>query len=682
MVILSPKASASDNNDVPYGKTFYTDYPAAQSDPLGASQHFHIFANKAVLNAHTDGNVATGDLTGEANFGTNIHQGLVTKDVSYIQNITSISSSSFVQPSGTRSNKAVFGNSVSLWLKDQNNVSGVFVGSQSNKMGHLDPSEVFQDKVGQNQYIDFASEFAKDSQQSITWSEQKDSTGIVKNFTDMNNRFIDVSNASTGSTYSITLTKTNDEGAPLSGAVFDLYYENDTVPTQTGLTTDASGKINITNLDKTGTYYFVETKAPQGYKLDTSKQKVTVTSANGNTQGTIYYTLSAAELEQGTPIKIKGLSKNGPSLIINVDLTNASTLDVHSKIVPVIDGTERNNQETEDFSDAKLLFNFYNADNKSITIDAPFQGTILAPNSNVTANQNVDGSIIANQVNVSAETHRWDFQSSNDNSGTPAAITVINHKEDTETTNVSVTKKWDDNNNQDGIRPDSITVQLYANDEKSGTPVELSATNNWSYNWQDLPKQSNGQDIKYSVQEVGQTEGYNASYTDNGSQNIVITNHHSAEVIKISGTKTWDDQNNAQGLRPEYIVVHLLANGKEVKSQKVTAKTNWQYTFTDLPKFANGKKITYTITEDKVSHYQSEVNGYNLTNHLDPTPVTPVKPDKPVKPASNHKSDKKSTKHAELPKTMVQNIMWTSVFAVIAITVFGVTVTIKKRNKR
>lgn len=53
--ILSPKASASDNNDVPYGKTFYTDYPAAQSDPLGASQHFHIFANKAVLNAHTDG---------------------------------------------------------------------------------------------------------------------------------------------------------------------------------------------------------------------------------------------------------------------------------------------------------------------------------------------------------------------------------------------------------------------------------------------------------------------------------------------------------------------------------------------------------------------------------------------------------------------------------------------------
>ena len=34
-------------------------------------------------------------------------------------------------------------------------------------------------------------------------------------------------------------------------------------------------------------------------------------------------------------------------------------------------------------------------------------------------------------------------------------------------TSVTVTKKWDDENDKDGIRPKSIRVQLYANDQKS-----------------------------------------------------------------------------------------------------------------------------------------------------------------------------------------------------------------------
>ncbi len=47
-----------------------------------------------------------------------------------------------------------------------------------------------------------------------------------------------------------------------------------------------------------------------------------------------------------------------------------------------------------------------------------------------------------------------------------------------EETSVSVRKVWDDNSNQDGIRPASVTVQLYADGKANGAPVDLNAANN------------------------------------------------------------------------------------------------------------------------------------------------------------------------------------------------------------
>ncbi|MFR5149640.1 MAG: Cna B-type domain-containing protein [Ruminococcus sp.] len=40
-----------------------------------------------------------------------------------------------------------------------------------------------------------------------------------------------------------------------------------------------------------------------------------------------------------------------------------------------------------------------------------------------------------------------------------------------EETSVSVRKVWDDSSNQDGIRPASVTVQLYADGKANGAPV-------------------------------------------------------------------------------------------------------------------------------------------------------------------------------------------------------------------
>ncbi|HCC00011.1 MAG TPA: hypothetical protein DEP42_02125, partial [Ruminococcaceae bacterium] len=45
------------------------------------------------------------------------------------------------------------------------------------------------------------------------------------------------------------------------------------------------------------------------------------------------------------------------------------------------------------------------------------------------------------------------------------------------TTNMSVKKVWDDYNNRDGTRPDSVQMQLYADDKASGDPVTLNEAN-------------------------------------------------------------------------------------------------------------------------------------------------------------------------------------------------------------
>ena len=93
-----------------------------------------------------------------------------------------------------------------------------------------------------------------------------------------------------------------------------------------------------------------------------------------------------------------------------------------------------------------------------------------------------------------------------------------------------------------------------------------------------------------------------------------ITNTHTPEKTKVSGIKTWNDNDNQDGLRPESIVVNLYANGTIVGTQVVDADDNWEYSFIDLPKYSEGNVIQYTIQEVVVEGYSTEINGYDITN--------------------------------------------------------------------
>ncbi|MZY32823.1 Cna B-type domain-containing protein, partial [Enterococcus faecalis] len=74
----------------------------------------------------------------------------------------------------------------------------------------------------------------------------------------------------------------------------------------------------------------------------------------------------------------------------------------------------------------------------------------------------------------------------------------ITNTHNPETTEVSGQKTWNDNEDQDGKRPKSITVNLLANG-KQVQSKEVSETDGWKYEFTNLPKYENGQEITYTV---------------------------------------------------------------------------------------------------------------------------------------------------------------------------------------
>ena len=226
---------------------------------------------------------------------------------------------------------------------------------------------------------------------------------------------------------------------------------------------------------------------------------------------------------------------------------------------------------------------------------------------------------------------------------------TITNSHDPEKINISGTKVWNDNNDQDGKRPTKITVQVLKG-EQVVAEVEVSAETDWKFEFKDLPKYEKGKEITYKLKEVS-VEHYTTEVTGKDGK-YTITNTHTPAKINVKGQKIWDDANNKDGIRPDSIVVKLLANGVETgKTATASAASGWTYEFTDLDRYQDGgKEIVYTIKEAYVPKgYTSEVIGTNIVNHhkpKDPEPNKPQdpEPNKPKDPEPNKPQDPEPNK--------------------------------------
>ena len=190
--------------------------------------------------------------------------------------------------------------------------------------------------------------------------------------------------------------------------------------------------------------------------------------------------------------------------------------------------------------------------------------------------------------------------------------TIIN-THDTGETEVTVNKEWVDNNDQDGLRPDSITVELLADGEVIDEEV-LNDSNNWTHTFTGLPTKSEGKDIVYTVREKDVPEGYEESQKTNGTNDFTIINTHETDTTQVTVNKEWIDGNDDDGLRPDSVTVELLANGEPIQEIVLNDANNWTHTFTNLPTKADGVDIVYTVREKNVPTGYTESQRTNGTN--------------------------------------------------------------------
>lgn len=195
-----------------------------------------------------------------------------------------------------------------------------------------------------------------------------------------------------------------------------------------------------------------------------------------------------------------------------------------------------------------------------------------------------------------------------------------------------VTKVWNDANNQDGKRPESVTVQLYKSVD-GATPVAVEGkkltltakdktdANTWVASFTNLPQYEAGKEITYSIKEVDVPAGYEASVTGQ-----VVTNTYNPETVVLSGTKVWKDNNNQDGKRTTSVKVQILNGEKVVQEIEVSEKTGWKFESKKLPKYENGKEIKYTFKETAMTEYKATITTdkdgkYTITNEHTPEKI-------------------------------------------------------------
>ena len=178
-------------------------------------------------------------------------------------------------------------------------------------------------------------------------------------------------------------------------------------------------------------------------------------------------------------------------------------------------------------------------------------------------------------------------------------------------TDIPVSKTWRDDNDAQGLRPETLKLTLYrrtdpaAQGEVAGE-VTLSAKNAqggnanvWTYTFEHLPDtDGSGNPYTYWVEEEP-LESY--TVTGMGTLNLTNTLGGKETEIAIQGRKTWvgDEADD----RPNSITVSLLQNGTKVAEREVTpnADGSWTYDFGSWPAYDDsGRAYTYTVQEEPV----------------------------------------------------------------------------------
>lgn len=371
---------------------------------------------------------------------------------------------------------------------------------------------------------------------------------------------------------------------------------------------EGKGTVTFANIPSGHTYTLTETKAQGGYMEETKAYtvqvawgEVTVTNADDTFDGAVFFNKLDPKNQSFDIIKTWAGGVSDSPISVDVYRQNDARDDDQNKT----DG---------DTPDTFV---------ETVTITAP--GWTGSTSSLPTVDQKT-GEAITYYVKEQPIDGYEVLYGGNQNVG----FTITNNKVENGT--VTVKKEW--NAPEDYYQGLTVVVDVYQDNKLWKKDVILNEGNNWTMTYEDVPTQVGGVDVIYRVEEksVNDVAVENSAVTVEGhtysvaTSGTTVTNTLQNETVTFSGTKTWKDNNNAYGTRPDSITIQVKNGDTVVKEQEISAKNDWSYSIT-VPKFdENYNEIQYTVVEVVDSSvYAPKATENGFTNTLTDTVDIDVK---------------------------------------------------------
>ena len=183
-------------------------------------------------------------------------------------------------------------------------------------------------------------------------------------------------------------------------------------------------------------------------------------------------------------------------------------------------------------------------------------------------------------------------------------------------TDVKVNLVWEDDYNDDGLRPEEVRVALIADGVQTDTDLLLSAANLWSGSFMDLPLRDSDTEelIAYTVS-VPDTEVITGedgittylaevSSSEEDENAWTITLSHTPHMKEFSCRVTFDDQNNQDGKRPDTTRIVLTSSAGDYGYFDVGSEYTGEFMFESRNAVQNGEEVQFQIGSEAVPGYE------------------------------------------------------------------------------
>ncbi len=187
---------------------------------------------------------------------------------------------------------------------------------------------------------------------------------------------------------------------------------------------------------------------------------------------------------------------------------------------------------------------------------------------------------------------------------------------------LTVKKVWIDNDNELGLRPNSLQLTILQNGSDYKTITLSGDSSTWTQDIEVPKYDENQKEYKYTIKEINDdslSEYANVSYS---TDDLTVTNTLSSNII-LTITKIWVDNDNELGLRPNELTITLLQNGNDYKTITLSGDSSTWTQEIEVPKYDdNQHEYTYTIKEitDNVNSDYSDITysetDLSVTNKL------------------------------------------------------------------